>query len=376
MKIETRAVHAGRKPEGGSRDVVPAIHLSTTFHKADDGTLPGGYLYGRPNNPNRESLEHALASLEEGAAALAFSAGSAATLAVFQSLAPGDHVIAAEDAYYGTPILLRTVMANWGLKHTLVNMQDLASVERAITPATRLIWTETPSNPLLNVTDLRAVVALAKKCGAMVACDNTWATPLFQLPLNLGVDVVMHSVTKYLSGHSDVTVGALVFKDKGSWLEKIGGIQREGGAVPSPFECWLTLRGLQTFPYRVRAHAENAQRVAEFLSSQPKSKIEAVHYPGLPSHPGHKLAAAQMSGFGGMMSIQVKGGQAEAFKLIAGLRLFSHATSLGSTHSLIEHRASVEGANTRSPTNLLRLSIGLEHPDDLIEDLEQALKQL
>jgi len=374
MKIETRAVHAGRTPEGGSRDVVPAIHLSTTFHKADDGTLPGGYLYGRSNNPNRESLEHALASLEEGAAALAFSSGSAATLAVFQSLAPGDHVIAAEDAYYGTPILLRTVMANWGLKHTLVNMQDLATLERAITPATRLIWTETPSNPLLNVTDLRAVVALARKVGAMVACDNTWATPLFQLPLSLGVDVVMHSVTKYLSGHSDVTVGALVFKDKGPWLEKIGGIQREGGAVPSPFECWLTLRGLQTFPYRVRAHAENAHRVAEFLITQ--SKIEAVHYPGLPSHPGHKIAAAQMSGFGGMMSIQAKGGHAEAFKLISGLKLFSHATSLGSTHSLIEHRASVEGANTRSPANLLRLSIGLEHPDDLIEDLENALKAL
>jgi cystathionine gamma-synthase len=388
MKIETRAVHAGRKPEGGSRDVVPAIHLSTTFHKADDGTLPGGYLYGRPNNPNRESLEHALASLEEGAAALAFSSGSAATLAVFQALSPGDHVIAAEDAYYGTPILLRTVMANWGLKHTLVNMQDLVAVERAITSSTRLIWTETPSNPLLNVTDLRAIVALAKKCGAMVACDNTWATPLFQLPLKLGVDVVMHSVTKYLSGHSDVTMGALVFKEnsgenggtdtsgkeKSQLLEKITAIQHEGGAVPSPFECWLTLRGLQTFPYRVRAHAENAQRVAEFLSTQPK--IEAVHYPGLASHPGHKIAAAQMSGFGGMMSIQVKGGQAEAFKLISGLKLFSHATSLGSTHSLIEHRASVEGANTRSPANLLRLSIGLEHPDDLIEDLDQALKKL
>lgn len=383
MRFETRAVHAGRKPEGGSRDVVPAIHLSTTFHKADDGSLPGGYLYGRPNNPNRESLEHALASLEEGAAALAFSSGSAATLAVFQSLAPGDHVIAAEDAYYGTPILLRTVMAHWGLKHTLVNMQDLAAVERAITPATRLIWAETPSNPLLNVTDLRAIVALAKKCGAIVACDNTWATPLFQQPLHLGVDVVMHSVTKYLSGHSDVTMGALVFrengrenggKEKGPLFEKIVSLQHEGGAVPSPFECWLTLRGLQTFPYRVRAHAENAHRVAEFLSTQPK--IEAVHYPGLPSHPGHKIAAAQMSGFGGMMSIQVKGGQAEAFKLVAGLKLFSHATSLGSTHSLIEHRASVEGANTRSPANLLRLSIGLEHPDDLIEDLGQALKIL
>jgi len=214
-------------------------------------------------------------------------------------------------------------------------------------------------------------------CGAMVACDNTWATPLFQLPLNMGVDIVMHSVTKYLSGHSDVTMGALVFRENGGkspLLEKITGIQHEGGAVPSPFECWLTLRGLQTFPYRVRAHAENAHLVAEFLAIQPK--IEAVHYPGLPTHPGHKIAAAQMSGFGGMMSIQVKGGQSEAFKLVAGLKLFSHATSLGSTHSLIEHRASVEGAATRSPANLLRLSIGLEHPDDLIDDLAQALKNL
>lgn len=373
MKIETRAVHAGRKPEGGTRDVVPAIHLSTTFHKAEDGTLPGGFLYSRPNNPNRESLEQALASLEEGAAALAFSSGSAATLAVFQSLAPGDHVVAAEDAYYGTPILLRTVMANWGLKHTLVNMQDLAAVERAITPATRLIWAETPSNPLLNVTDLRAIVALAKKSGAMVACDNTWATPLFQQPLKLGADVVMHSVTKYISGHSDVMSGALIFRETGAFFEKVRHFQHEGGAIPSPFECWLSLRGMQSFPYRVRAHAENAQRVAGFLVSQPKSKIEAVHYPGLASHPGYKIAAAQMSGFGGMMSVQVRGGQAEAFKLVAGLKLFSHATSLGSTHSLIEHRASVEGAATRSPANLLRLSIGLEHPDDLIEDLEQAL---
>jgi cystathionine gamma-synthase len=374
MKIETRAVHAGRKPEGGSRDVAPAIHLSTTFHKAPDGTLPGGFLYGRPNNPNRESLELALASLEEGAAALAFSSGSAATFAVFQSLAPGDHVVAAEDAYYGTPILLRTVMANWGLTHTLVNMQDLAAVERAITPATRLIWAETPSNPLLNITDLRALVALAKKSGAMVACDNTWATPLFQQPLKLGVDVVMHSVTKYLSGHSDVMGGALVFRETNPFFEKVRHFQREGGSIPSPFECWLSLRGMQTFPYRVRAHAENAGRVADFLTRQPK--IESVHYPGLASHPGHKVAAAQMSGFGGMMSIQVRGGQAEAFKLVSGLKLFSHATSLGSTHSLIEHRASVEGAATRSPANLLRLSIGLEHPDDLIEDLDGALKAL
>jgi cystathionine gamma-synthase len=376
MKIETRAIHAGRKPESGARDVTPAIHLSTTFHKAEDGSLPGGFLYSRTDNPNRAALEEALASLEEGEAALAFSSGNAATLALLHALAPGDHIIAGEDVFYGTAILIHT-LASWGLKHSFVNMQDLSAVERAVTSATRLIWVETPSNPLLHVTDIAAIAAIAQKANALLACDNTWATPLLQRPLQgLGADVVMHSVTKYLSGHSDVLSGALVFKYTGTLFEKVRSIQRDGGAVPSPFECWLSLRGLQTFPYRVRAQSQSAHQIAEFLDQQPKSKIEAVHYPGLPSHPSHKIAAAQMSGFGGMMSIQVKGGQTEAFKLVSGLKLFSHATSLGSTHSLIEHRASVEGANTRSPANLLRLSIGLEHPDDLIDDLEQALKNL
>jgi cystathionine gamma-synthase len=383
MKIETKAIHAGDIPEQ-TRDVTSAIHLSTTFHKAEDGSVPGGHLYARVSNPNREALERALAALEQGElkespAALAFSSGSAATLAVLQSLAPGDHVIAPEDAYYGTPILLKTVMAQWGLKFSLVNMQDLSAVERAVKPATKLIWAETPSNPLLNITDLRAVVAIAKKAGALVGVDNTWATPLLQRPLELGADVVMHSVTKYLSGHSDVLSGALIFKTAdahaaGNIYGRARHIQHEGGAVPSPFECWLTLRGLQTFPYRVRAQCESAQRIAEFLEKQPK--IEAVHYPGLPSHAGHKIAAKQMSAFGGMMSIQVKGGQTEAFKVAGAVKLFSHATSLGGTHSLIEHRASVEGPDTRSPKNLLRISIGLEHPDDLMEDLEQALRKV
>jgi cystathionine gamma-synthase len=355
--------------------VTPAVHLSTTFQKADDGSLPGGYLYGRTNNPNRESLEQALTVLEDGgAAALAFSSGSAATQAMFQSLAPGDHVIAPEDAYYGTAVLLKSHMSSWGLKFTLVDMRDLDAIERAVTPSTRLIWVETPSNPLLNITDIRGVSAIAKKAGALLACDNTWATPLLQSPLKLGADVAMHSLTKYLSGHSDVTAGALIFREADARFERIRSFQREGGAVPSPFECWLTLRGLQTFPYRVRAHSENAQRVAEFLSRQPR--IEKVHYPGLASHPGHKIAASQMNGFGGMLSIEVKGGQAEAFKLAASVKLFTHATSLGGTHSLIEHRASVEGAATRSPANLLRLSVGLEHADDLIEDLEQGLRTL
>jgi cystathionine gamma-synthase len=372
MKIETRAVHAGRKPEAGSRDVTPAIHLSTTYEKGDNGSLPGGFLYSRTDNPNRAALEEALASLEEGAAALAFSSGNAATLGLLHALAPGDHIIAGDDVFYGTAILLNGLLENWGLKHTLVDMRDLAAVERALTPSTKVLWVETPSNPLLHVTDIRAISALAKRAGALVACDNTWATPLLQLPLKLGADVVMHSVTKYLSGHSDVLSGALIFKETGHLFEKVRSIQRDGGSVPSPFECWLTLRGLQTFPYRVRAQSQSARQIAEFLADQPQ--IEAVHYPGLTAHPGHKIAAAQMSDFGGMLSIQVKGGQSEAFKLAAGVKLFTHATSLGGAHSLIEHRASVEGATTRSPVNLLRLSVGLEHPDDLIEDLEQALR--
>jgi cystathionine gamma-synthase len=375
MKIETRAVHVGRKPEPGTRDVTPAIHLSTTFQKADDGSLPGGFLYSRTDNPNRVALEEALASLEEGDAALAFSSGNAATAALLQAIPPKMHIIAGEDVFYGTAILLRR-LAQWGIEHTLVNMQDLSAVQCAIKPTTRLIWVETPSNPLLNITDISAIAAMAKKANALVACDNTWATPLLQLPLKLGADVVMHSVTKYLSGHSDVLSGALIFEDSNEFFEKVQAIQREGGTVPSPFECWLALRGLQTFPYRVRAQSRSAQQIAEFLADQPNLKIEAVHYPGLASHPGHKVAASQMSSFGGMLSIQVKGGQSEAFKLVAGMKLFTHATSLGGPHSLIEHRASVEGANTRSPANLLRLSIGLEHPDDLIEDLEQALKAI
>src|SRR5215472_6891845 len=318
MKIETRAVHVGRKPEAGSRDVTPAIHLSTTYQKAEDGSLPGGFLYSRNDNPNRAALEEALASLEGGYAALAFSSGNAATNAMFQAMLAGHHIIAGEDVFYGTAILLQR-LKHHGIEHTLVDMQDLAAVERALRPSTRLIWVETPSNPLLHITDIAALAAIAHKVGALLACDNTWATPLLSRPLELGADVVMHSVTKYLSGHSDVLSGALVFRDKGALYESAQHIQREAGAVPSPFECWLTVRGLQTFPYRVRAQSASAQRIAEFLVRQPK--LESVHYPGLPSHSGHKIAAAQMSGFGGMMSIQVRGGQAEAFKLVAGLKL-------------------------------------------------------
>ena len=374
MKIETRAVHAGYGIEPGTRDVTAAIHLSTTFERAEDGSFPGGHSYSRQSNPNRAALEDCLTSLEEGVASVAFSSGNAATMAVFQALSPGNHVIVGEDVFYGTALLLRDHLGPWGLQSSYVDMRDPAAVECALTPSTKVIWVETPSNPLLTITDLRAVANIAKKAGVLLACDNTWATPALQSPLQLGADVVMHSVTKYLSGHSDVLGGALVFKERNAYYEKVRAIQHAGGAVPSPFECWLTLRGIQTFPYRVRAQSEAAQRVAEFLSQQ--GVMEAVHYPGLPSHPGHKIAAAQMSGFGGMLSIQVKGGQAEAFRLAAGVKLFTRATSLGGTHSLIEHRASVEGAATRSPANLLRISIGLEHTDDLIADLEQALNRV
>jgi cystathionine gamma-synthase len=380
MKIETKAVHAGHLNES-TRDVTAAIHLSTTFEKAADGSLPGGHLYARPSNPNREALERALATIEDGAAALSFSSGSAATLGVLHALSPGDHVIAGTDVFYGTLILLKSLMSNWGLTSSQVNMQDLSAVEQAITPKTRLIWVETPSNPLLSVSDIAGIVAIARKFdlafnlttrGLLVACDNTVATSMNQRPLQLGADITMHSVTKYISGHSDVLGGALIFREAGPLFEKIHSIQREGGSVPSPFEAWLTLRGMQTFPYRMRAHSENAQKVAEFLNKHPK--VEAVHYPGLPSHPGHQIAARQMTAFGGLLSIQVKGRQADAFKVCAAVKIFTHATSLGGTHSFIEHRKSVEGENGRSPENLLRLSVGLEHPDDLMEDLDQALK--
>ena len=373
MKIETKAVHAGRRIEAGSRDVTSAIHLSTTFERAEDGSFPGGFLYSRESNPNRKALEEALAVLEGGAVALAFSSGSAATMSVLQALSPGDHVIAPEDIYYGTAILMKQIMGPWGLKMSQVDMRDPAAVERALTPSTRVLWTETPSNPLMNITDLKAMTAIAHKAGAITVCDNTWATPLLQQPLLLGVDVAMHSVTKYLSGHSDVLGGALVFREKNDFYDRVHHIQHQGGAVPSPFECWLALRGIQTFPCRVRAQSQSAQRIAEFLRGQ--SMIEAVHYPGLPEHPEHKVAAVQMSGgFGGMMSIQVRGGEKEAFGLAARLKLFTRATSLGGTHSLIEHRASIEGPATHSPQNLLRISIGLEHADDLIEDLKQAMR--
>ena len=371
MRKETLAAQAAHNVDPSTGAVTTPIHLSTTFERDEDGGYSHGYIYTRSNNPNRESLEECLYKLEGGAAAACFSSGSAATGAVFQSLSAGDHVIAPSDCYHGTSALLRDVFARWGLETTFVDVTDPAQVEGAMQPNTRLVWVETPSNPLLKITDISRVASIAHEAGAVCACDNTWATPMLQLPIEAGADLVIHATTKYLGGHGDVLGGAVVSKADDDFFKKVRQVQKTYGAVPSPFDCWLTLRGIRTLHLRMRAHSDNAMKVATFLSQHPR--VEAVHYPGLKQHPGHEVAARQMEAFGGMVSFQVKGGQDAAMEVAARVRLFTRATSLGGTESLIEHRASVEGPETRTPQNLLRMSIGLENADDLIEDLTQAL---
>lgn len=371
MRFETLVIHAGLAVDPVTGAVTPPIHLSTTFERAADGSYPRGYIYTRNSNPNRAALEQCLAALESGSEAAAFSSGSAATAAVFQSLTPGAHVIAPEDVYRGTTRLLREVFQPWGLESTFVDMTDLTHVRQAVRPTTRLIWVETPSNPLLKITDIAQVAAIAHEAGALCACDSTFATPYLQKPLQHGADIVVHATTKYLGGHSDVLGGVVVVKTPGPLLQRVRQLQVLGGAVPSPFECWLTMRGIRTLACRMEAHSRNAKAVAEFLAGHPA--VTAVHYPGLGDHPGHETAARQMSLFGGVLSFQVQGGRERAFAVAAGVRLFTRATSLGATESLIEHRASIEGPESAVPQDLLRLSIGLEHPDDLIDDLAQAL---
>jgi len=371
MRVETLAVHGSHHSDAATGAVAPPIYLSTTFEREADGSLPHGYLYARDATPNRTSLERVLAALEGGRAAAAFSAGMAATMAVFQSLAPGDHVVLPASVYYGTRKLLDQVFVRWGLTMTSVDMQTADNVVAALRPTTRLVWVESPSNPLLAVADIERIAAIAHDAGARCAVDNTWATPVAQRPLALGADLVMHSTTKYLGGHGDVTGGALVAREDDEFFQRVRTVQTAGGAVAAPFDCWLVVRGIKTLPYRIRAHTANATAVAEFLASHPK--IEAVHYPGLPSHPGHAIAARQMSAFGGMVSVQVRGGREASLRVKSRVKVFTRATSLGGPESLVEHRASVEAPGSGTPDNLLRLSIGLEHPDDLIADLEQAL---
>jgi cystathionine gamma-synthase len=373
MKIETRAVHAGRHIDPATGAVTPPIYLSTTFERSPDGEYPLGYSYSRDDNPNRHALEECLADLEGGKEALAFSSGLAVATAVVQGLQPGDHILAPDDVYWGFRKVVGGVFERWPVEASYVDMTDLDAVRAAMRPDTRLIWVETPSNPLMKVTDLAAIAGLARAAGphVMTACDSTFATPVLQQPLELGIDLVAHSTTKYIGGHSDVIGGALIARHPNYLFERARQSQKYGGSVPSPFDCWLTLRGLDTLPYRVRAQAENGMRVARFLQAHPA--VETVHYPGLPEHPGHAVAARQMSAFGGMLSFQVRGGRDAAMGVVARCRLFIRATSLGGAHSLVEHRASVEGPGSKTPQNLIRLSIGLEHVDDLTEDLGQAL---
>jgi cystathionine gamma-synthase len=370
MKIETLAVHAGHTIDPATGAVSAPIHLSTTFERDIEGSYLRGFMYTRNNNPNREALERGVSLLEGGEAAAAFGSGTAAAMALFQALAPGDHVLAHVDAYYGTTRLLREIFLRWGLEADFIDMSNLEEVKKALRPQTKLAWTETPSNPLLKVVDLAAVAEIVHNAGALCVCDNTWA-PILQRPFDLASDLILHSTTKYFGGHCDVAGGIVVAKKESEFFKRVRAIQYSGGAVPSPFDCWLILRGMRTLPWRMRAHSENGMKIAEFLAQHPK--VEGVHYPGLRSHPGHEIARRQMSMFGGMLAFQVKDGGEAAMSVAAKTKIFIRATSLGGVESLIEHRASIEGPGTTSPENLLRLSIGLENAHDLIEDLDQAL---
>jgi cystathionine gamma-synthase len=370
MKIETLAVHAGHTVDPATGAVSLPIHLSTTFERDAEGTYSRGFMYTRNNNPNRQALEQGISVLEGGAAAAAFASGMGASMSIFQALAPGDHVLAHVDAYYGTSRLLREIFQRWGLDVSFVDMSDLHAAQKALRPNTKLAWMETPSNPLLKIVDLAAVAKIVHAAGAICVCDNTWA-PTIQRPFDLGADLVLHSTTKYFGGHCDVLGGIVVSKVEDDFFQRVRGIQYEGGAVPSPFDCWLILRGMRTLPWRMRGHSENAMRVADFLSGH--RKVSRVHYPGLKLHPEHEIAAKQMSTFGGMLSFEVKDGRDAAMSVAAKTKIITRATSLGGVESLIEHRASIEGLGTTSPEGLLRLSIGLENADDLIEDLDQAL---
>jgi cystathionine gamma-synthase len=371
MNIETQAIHAGHHIDPATGAVTPPIHLSTTFERQADGSYPHGYDYTRSGNPNREALEENLTALEGGFETMTFSSGSTAPMTLLQALKPDDHVIAPDDLYFGVRLVLQDIFVPWGLRVSFVDMTDLDLVQKTLQENTRLILIETPSNPMLKVTDISRMAEIAHKAGAILACDNTIPTPVLQRPLELGADFVIHATTKYIAGHSDVLGGALIAKEDGELWQDIKHIRHIGGAVPSPFDCWLTLRGIQTLPVRVRTQAETALKVCQFLAEH--HLVERVNYPGLPTHPDHKIAVDQMSQFGGLFSFQIKGGAAEAMAVAAKVNIFTRATSFGGTHSLIEHRASIEGPTSKTPQNLLRVSIGLENAEDLVEDLSQAL---
>lgn len=370
MKAETLAIHPNCLVKSATGDVTAPISLSTTFYRDELGGYPGGHMYSRISNPNRIALENTLAVLEFGEDAAAFSSGNVAGMTVFQALEPGSHILAPDDMYWGFKKQLLTIFNNI-LAFDFIDFTDTKSIEQHIKPNTKLIWIETPSNPLLKITDITFVSKLAKKHQIIFACDSTFASPCLQNPILLGADVVMHSTTKYIGGHSDVLGGALITAKKDAFWEKIKNIQQTGGAVQAPFDCFLLSRSLKTLAYRMRGHCENAKQLAEYLVKHPK--VETVFYPGLENHPQHEIARKQMKNFGGMISFLVKGDEKDAHKVANKVKLFAQATSLGGVESLIEHRYSIEGPDTKTPKNLLRLSVGLEHIDDIIADLEQAL---
>ncbi len=371
LRPETNAIHNSKiDPDSGA--IVPPIVLSTTFEYETTGLERGAdeLIYTRWQNPNRAALEETMAKLEGGAIAHAISSGSAAMLTVFQALRPGDHIVSSDDMYFGIRVQLDEFFTPWGLATTYVDMSDLNAVRAAMRPETKLIILESPTNPMIRLADIAAVADIAHEGGAQLLVDNTVATPVAQNPLQLGADIVVISLTKYIAGHHDVLGGVIIFSQDDDFAERVMRLVRIGGAVLSPMNCWLALRGMQSLSYRVRAHSENALQVACFLAEHPK--IERVLYPHHPSHPQYKLALRQMRVGSGLMSIQLKDGRAAAIDLVNKLQLFTSATSFGGTHSLIEHRESIE-EGTSTPGNLLRVSIGLEHPADLIADLQQAL---
>lgn len=371
MNFETLAVHAAKDIDPATGAIVPPLHLSTTFGRDENLALLGPSQYVREGNPTQDVFERAMAAVEGGTLGMAFSSGSAASTAVIQALAPGSHVLFPDDAYYGMYAIADEFFPTWGLTWSKVSMLDPDQFRAALRPETRLVWLESPSNPLIRVADLRHGVALAHGVGARVFVDNTFATPALQRPLQLGADVVMHSTTKYIGGHSDVHGGVLVFARRDEFSDRVAHIRHLLGAIASPFNCWLALRGLRTLACRVEAQSRTAMRIALAMASHPA--IERVHYPGLPTDPGHAIAAGQMSSFGAMLSIRVRGGEAAAKRAAGRVQLFTRATSLGGIESLLEHRKTSEGPGGQAPPELLRLSIGLEHADDLIADLEQAL---
>ena len=372
----TRAIHTGQDPDPTTGSVIVPIHASTTYAQDGVGGMRGGYDYSRTGNPTRSALEECLAALENGRFARAFASGMAAGDVLLRAVCrPGDHMVLSDDAYGGTFRLVDKVLRHWGIEHTPVALSDVDAVRAACRPNTRVVWCETPTNPMLDIADIAALAGVAHDAGAILLVDNTFASPYLQQPLELGADVVLHSTTKYLGGHSDVTGGALITAEA-ELADQVAFLQNAAGAVPSPFDAWLTLRGLKTLAIRMEQHSDNAERVVEFLAGHPR--VTRVYYPGLAEHPGHEVAAKQMRRFGGMVSFTVAGGEAAALDVCARTKIFTLAESLGGVESLIEHpgrmtHASVAGSALEVPATLVRLSVGIEHPDDLLEDLEQAL---